>query len=429
VSRNIQAIRGMHDVLPPHTAQWQLLEQAFREIALGYGFEEIRLPIVEKTELFVRTIGEVTDIVEKEMYTFTDRNGDSLTLRPEGTAGCVRACIENGLVHNQSQRLWYTGPMFRHERPQKGRYRQFYQIGAEAYGMEGPEADVELILMTARLWRMLGIEGLRLEVNTLGSAAARAAYRGELVAYFEAHRDQLDDDSQRRLERNPLRILDSKDPRMQEVIAGAPSIADWLDGPAKDHFTALTTLLEDAGVPFVVNARLVRGLDYYEKTVFEWISDALGAQGTVCAGGRYDGLIAQLGGRPTPAAGFALGMDRLVALLEQHDRAEHTQVPHFYLIAVGEEAERQSLLLAESLRDALPGVRIRVNCESGGFKGQFKRADRSGAMIALVLAEEEIARGEVGIKFLREERPQASVEKSVLVKYLQGLGIFNQQGH
>ena len=419
----------MHDVLPPQTSQWQRLEHAFREIALAYSYEEIRLPIVEKTELFVRTIGEVTDIVEKEMYTFTDRNGDSLTLRPEGTAGCVRACIENGLVHNQSQRLWYAGPMFRHERPQKGRYRQFYQIGAEAYGMEGPEVDVELILMTARLWRALGIEGLRLEVNTLGSAAARAAYRDELVAYLEARRDQLDDDSRRRLERNPLRILDSKEPRMQEIIAGAPSIAEWLDTAAKAHFTALTALLGDAGVPFVVNARLVRGLDYYEKTVFEWVSDDLGAQGTVCAGGRYDGLIAQLGGRPTPAAGFALGMDRVVALLEQDERVERARAPHVYLIAVGEGAERQSVLLAESLRDALPDVRIRVNCEGGGFKGQFKRADRSGATIALVLAEEEIARGEVGIKFLREERPQASVETTALVEYLRDLGIINQQGH
>jgi histidyl-tRNA synthetase len=419
----------MHDVLPQHTPCWQWLERVFSDVASGYGYEEIRLPIVEKTELFVRTIGEVTDIVEKEMYTFADRNGDSLTLRPEGTAGCVRACIENGLLHNQSQRLWYAGPMFRHERPQKGRYRQFYQIGAEAYGMAGPDIDVELILMSARLWRALGVRGLRLEINTLGTAAVRAAYRAELVAYLEARRDQLDEDSQRRLERNPLRILDSKNPAMQTVIAGAPRIADWLDETSQAHFAALTQLLADAGVACVVNPQLVRGLDYYEMTVFEWVSDELGAQGTVCAGGRYDGLIAQLGGRPTPAAGFALGMDRLIALLEQEACAMQSSLPHLYVVAVGAEAQRQSLLLSESIRDGLQNVRVKVNCEGGSFKSQFKRADKSGAFLALIVAEEETARGEVGVKFLRDDRPQLTVARDRLVAYLRDLEILKLNEH
>jgi histidyl-tRNA synthetase len=409
MAKNIQAIRGMHDVLPSQTPHWQYLEACVRDVLGRYGYQEIRMPIVESTELFKRSIGEVTDIVEKEMYTFEDRNGDSLTLRPEGTAGCVRAALEHGLLHNQTQRLWYQGPMFRHERPQKGRYRQFHQIGVEAFGMAGPDIDAELILITARLWKALGIDGLELQLNSLGTAEERAAYRQELVAYFERHHDALDEDSRRRLHSNPLRILDTKNPDMAELVAGAPVLADHLGEESRRHFEQLQALLEAAGVGFVVNPRLVRGLDYYSLTVFEWVTDQLGAQGTVCAGGRYDGLVAQLGGRPTPAVGFAMGVERLIALLEQDDRLPDGARADVYLVQMGEAARHEALVLAERLRDALPQLRLLTHCGEGGFKAQFKRADRSGARIALVLGEDELARGEIGIKHLRDELPQETV--------------------
>lgn len=419
MASRIQAIRGMHDILPQDTPRWRYLEDTFRRLAGAYGYEEIRMPLVEKTELFVRTIGEVTDIVEKEMYSFRDLNGDPLTLRPEGTAGCVRACIEHGLIHNQVQRFWYGGPMFRHERPQKGRYRQFFQLGVETYGMAGPELDAELILLTARLWRVLGVQGLRLELNSLGSLAARAAYRQHLVQYMSAREAQLDDDSKRRLQTNPLRILDSKNPAMQALIDEAPRLADCLDEASAIHFSGLCTLLDEAGIAYRVNPRLVRGLDYYEKTVFEWVSDHLGAQATVCAGGRYDGLVEQLGGRPTPAAGFAMGMERLLALLEGGgDSPVVPDAPHAYLVLAGEAALSRGMRLAEQLRDSLPALRLRVNCSGGSFKSQLKKADKSAARIALILGEDEIAQTAVTVKFLREARSQETLAQSELVNYL-----------
>jgi histidyl-tRNA synthetase len=398
----IQAVRGMNDILPEQAGYWQWLEDNVRNVLTQYGYTEIRLPIVEKTELFLRTLGEVTDIVEKEMYTFADRNGDSLTLRPEGTAGCVRAAIENGLLHNQVQRLWYKGPMFRHERPQQGRYRQFYQVGAETFGMAGPDIDAELILVTARLWRMLGVyDNLVLHLNSLGTAQARAAYRKKLVTYFSAHSAQLDEDSTRRLQANPLRILDSKNPQMQTLIAGAPQLLDHLDDESRAHFSRLCAVLDASGVAYVVNPRLVRGLDYYGKTVFEWVTTRLGAQGTVCAGGRYDVLVEELGGKPTPAAGFAMGVERLVTLLMETGVTPPVIAPHAYMIVAGEGAEQQAMALAETLRDGIPHLRLTVNCGGGSFKSQFKKADKSGARYALLLGEDEMARGEIGIKPLR----------------------------
>ncbi|MBK8163052.1 MAG: histidine--tRNA ligase [Gammaproteobacteria bacterium] len=418
MSKGIQAIRGMHDVLPEAAPAWQALEHVLRALAQGYGYEEIRVPLLEKTELFVRTIGEVTDIVEKEMYTFTDLSGESLSLRPEGTAGCVRACIENGLLHNQTRRLWYLGPMFRHERPQKGRYRQFHQWGVEAYGFAGPDIDAELILLSARLWRTLGIDGVRLQINSLGTVAARATYRQALVDYLSRHHDRLDEDSRRRLHTNPLRILDSKNPELRALLDAAPALGDYLDAESKDHFAGLRALLDAAGLAYEVNPRLVRGLDYYEKTVFEWVTDRLGAQGTVCAGGRYDRLIEQLGGRPTQAAGFALGIERLLALLEEDAGTSAVQSAHAYLIAVGESAERAAPGFAEALRDELPALRLCVNCGGGNFKSQFRRADKSGARVALILCEDELKGGVVGVKFLRDETPQEFVPRSELARRL-----------
>ncbi|MCB1921141.1 MAG: histidine--tRNA ligase [Candidatus Competibacteraceae bacterium] len=406
MTKQFQAIRGMNDILPAESAHWQLLETITREVLTAYGYQEIRLPLVEKTELFARSIGEVTDIVEKEMYTFDDRNGESLTLRPEGTAGCVRACIEHGLLHNQMQRLWYAGPMFRYEKPQKGRYRQFHQIGAEAYGMAGPDIDAELIALTARLWRRLGIREVTLQLNSLGSSAARAAYREQLVAYFTVRQGELDEDSQRRLRTNPLRILDSKHPTMQAVIAEAPSLLDHLDAESRIHFEALQGLLDTAGIAYEINPRLVRGLDYYSQTVFEWVTDTLGAQGTICAGGRYDGLIEQLGGQAVPGIGFAMGLERLVAMLMAAGQAGADPAPHAYLIAVGDTAQRAALALAERLRDALPALRLRMNCGGGGFKAQFRRADHSGARFALILGEDEVNAGALAIKPLRESRSE-----------------------
>ncbi|MGE3480818.1 MAG: histidine--tRNA ligase [Gammaproteobacteria bacterium] len=418
MSKGIQAIRGMHDVLPEAAPAWQALEHALRALAQGYGYEEIRVPLLEKTELFVRTIGEVTDIVEKEMYTFTDLSGESLSLRPEGTAGCVRACIENGLLHNQTRRLWYLGPMFRHERPQKGRYRQFHQWGVEAYGFAGPDIDAELILLSARLWRTLGIDGVRLQINSLGTTAARAEYRQALVEYLSRHHERLDGDSRRRLHTNPLRILDSKNPELRDLLDAAPALGDHLDAESRDHFAGLRALLDAASLAYEVNPRLVRGLDYYEKTVFEWVTDRLGAQGTVCAGGRYDRLIEQLGGRPTQAAGFALGIERLLALLEEGASPAAAQAPHAYLIAVGAVAECAAPGFAEALRDELGALRLCVNCGGGNFKAQFRRADKSGARVALILGEDELKGGVVGVKFLRDERPQEFVPRSELARRL-----------
>jgi histidyl-tRNA synthetase len=410
VTVKIQAIRGMHDVLPDQTPSWQHVEAILRSVLAAYGYAEIRLPLVEQTELFRRSIGEVTDIVEKEMYTFDDRNGDSLTLRPEGTAGCLRACLEHGLLHNQTQRLWYMGSMFRHERPQKGRYRQFHQLGVEAYGMPGPDIDVELIMLGRRLWRQLGIEPkLRLEINSLGTADERLKYRQKLVAYMRGHIDRLDADSLRRLESNPLRILDSKNPELSAVINGAPLLAEELGDASARHFDAFRERLEDAGIAYVVNPRLVRGLDYYCLTVFEWTTEALGAQGTVCAGGRYDGLVQQLGGKDSAAVGFALGLERLIALLESHENLAAVGRPHAYLIAAGESAERRGLVLAEELRNALPELRLQLNCGGGSFKNQFKKADKSGAAVALILGDDEVQAHTVGVKPLRSDQDQRTV--------------------
>lgn len=417
MSKSIQAVRGMNDILPQQTPYWQLLEQTAQRVFEAYSFEEIRMPIVESTDLFKRTIGEVTDIVEKEMYTFEDRNGDSLTLRPEGTAGCVRAGIENGLLYNQIQRLWYKGPMFRHERPQKGRYRQFQQIGVECFGLAGPDVDAEMIMMTARLWRELGLSGLELQINTLGSAEARANYRDTLVEYMSAHADLLDEDSKRRLHSNPLRILDSKNPAMQAINDKAPKLIDYLDDESRQHFEQLCGYLDAAGINYVVNPRLVRGLDYYNRTVFEWVTDQLGAQGTVCAGGRFDGLVEQLGGHGTPALGFAMGIERLVSLLETTS-IKVDNLPHLYLVMLGDSATRAGLLLAEQLRDALPGLRLRSNCGGGNFKAQFKRADKSGATLALILGEDEVQQGVIGVKNLREDAPQQTLPQHELAAYL-----------
>ena len=419
VGKAVQAIRGMNDILPAESPRWQFVEAQFRQLMAGYGYQQIRLPIVEKTELFKRSIGEVTDIVEKEMYTFEDRNGDSLSLRPEGTAGCARACIQNGLLNQATQKLWYAGPMFRHERPQKGRYRQFYQLGVEVFGLSGPDIDAEMIVLTARLWQQLGLSGdVRLELNTLGTSEARRAYREVLVEYFTAHQDQLDEDSQRRLHSNPLRILDSKNPDMQSLIEAAPRLQDHLDSESAEHFARLCELLEAVGIEYRVNPRLVRGLDYYAKTVFEWVTDKLGAQGTVCAGGRFDGLVEQLGGKPTPAMGFALGMERLVALLDERPFDETPYRPHAYLLLAGSEAERAGLQLAERLRDASPMLRLQVHCGGGSMKSQMKKADRSGAAYALILGEEELAAQTVTVKDLRGDTPQQQVPHQELVTFL-----------
>ncbi len=419
MASRIQAIRGMHDVLPPESGLWQYLEDRVRGVLQSYGYAQIRMPIVEITELFKRSIGEVTDIVEKEMYTFEDRNGDSLTLRPEGTASCVRAGIEHGFLHNQSVRLWYQGPMFRHERPQKGRYRQFHQIGVETFGMRGPDIDLEVILLTRGIWQALGLEGLTLQLNTLGTPDERAAYREHLVAYLQDHAQSLDEDSRRRLEGNPLRVLDSKNSEMQQVIADAPSLMQFLGEESRRHFATVCSGLDDCGVAYVVNPRLVRGLDYYTLTVFEWVTDQLGAQGTVCAGGRYDGLVEQLGGRPTPAVGFALGVERVVTLLRDSAVEQELDPLHAYLVVAGDAAVRPALLLAERLRDRVPGLRLLTHCGGGGLKSQFKKADRSGAICALVVGEDELASGRIGVKALRRESAQQNLSEDELVAFLQ----------
>ena len=420
MSKHIQAIRGMHDILPERIAAWHCLEDSARQVLSAYGYAEIRTPLVEVTELFKRSIGEVTDIVEKEMYSFDDRNGDSLSLRPEGTASCVRAAIEHGLL-NQPQRLWYRGPMFRYERPQRGRYRQFHQIGVETFGLTGPDIDLEVILLTARLWRLLGFENFRLEINTLGDPDERLAYRERLVAYLAAHADRLDGDSLKRLHTNPLRVLDSKNPATQEIVAGAPTLAEHLGDATRSHFEAICRGLDQAGVAYRVNPRLVRGLDYYNRTVFEWITDDLGAQGTVCAGGRYDGLVEQLGGRATPAVGFAMGMERLVELMSL---AGDMPAPTLdaYLVAVGDQAQIAAPMLAERLRDAVPALRLVAHCGGGSFKSQFKKADKSGARFALVLGEAELERQVVGVKSLRAEAEQLELSWDQLAAFLADAG-------
>ena len=399
----------MNDILPDATPRWQYLETVTRTVLAAYGYREIRVPILEKTELFARSIGEITDIVEKEMYSFEDRNGESLTLRPEATAGMVRAGLTNGLLYNQVQRWWCAGPMFRHERPQKGRYRQFHQIDAEAYGLPGPDIDAELIVMLVRLWKHLGITHVELQINSLGTPAARVLYREKLLKYLRAHQHQLDEDSCRRLDTNPLRVLDSKNPGTRKLVEQAPSMLDHLDDESRAHFAELRGLLDTAGVSYVVNPRLVRGLDYYSRTVFEWVTTRLGAQDAICSGGRYDGLVAQLGGKPTPAIGFAMGMERLVALMEEEGAPAPDTAPHAYLVRVGAQAERAGLQLAEQLREALPQLRLIMDCSGGGFANQLKRADRSGARVALVLGEDEAKVKQVGFKPLRNSAEQVNL--------------------
>ncbi len=419
--KKLQAIRGMNDLLPTDSGLWQYLESTVADVVQSYGYQEMRFPMLEPTELFKRSIGEVTDIVEKEMYTFDDRNGDSVTLRPEGTASCVRACEQHGLLYNQTQRVWYQGPMFRYERPQKGRLRQFHQIGIETFGMSGPDIDAELLLMTARLWRELGIiDAVSLQLNTLGSSAARAAYRDALVAYLSERKDQLDEDSQRRLDSNPLRILDSKDANTQALLNGAPALHDYLDDESREHFDGLKAMLDAAGISYEVNPRLVRGLDYYSKTVFEWVTTRLGAQGTVCAGGRYDGLVEQLGGKPTPAVGFAMGVERLVLLLQELQVLPEglERSVDVYVVAMG-DVQPQAFALAEQIRNELPHLRVMSHCGGGNFKKQMKKADASGADVAVILGEDEVAQGQATLKYLREDRPQQTLAVEELLRALQ----------
>tara|TARA_R110002072_G_scaffold39236_1_gene112834 strand:+ start:4923 stop:6191 length:1269 start_codon:yes stop_codon:yes gene_type:complete len=413
----IQAIRGMHDILMQDTPRWQYLEESIGLILKQYAYQEIRLPIVEKTELFKRSIGDNTDIVAKEMYSFDDKNKTSLTLRPEGTAGCVRAGIEHGLFHNQTQRLWYIGPMFRHERPQKGRQRQFHQIGVEAFGFTGPDIDAEQILMCARIWKALNLRDISLEINSLGTSDSRANYRKILVDYFSSNKDKLDDDSLVRLEQNPLRILDSKNPDMRGLINESPTLDEHLDSESADHFAGLKEILDSAGIKYKVNPRLVRGLDYYGKTVFEWVTTQLGAQGTVCAGGRYDGLVEHHGASPTPAVGFAMGLERLQELVD-FSKMPDKQSPHVYLILSGKLATERGILLAEQLRDQLPHLRILSHCGGGSLKSQFKKADKSRAQLALVLAEDEIVQNQATIKFLRAETPQIVIKWPEIADFL-----------
>ena len=408
MSKAIQAIRGMNDCLPTETNVWQMVETVLRRVASNYGFAEIRMPIVESTALFKRSIGEVTDIVEKEMYSFDDRNGDSLTLRPEGTASCVRAGNQHGLLYNQEQRLWYMGPMFRHERPQKGRYRQFHQFGIEAFGIATPDIDAEIILLSARLWRELGInEFVTLEINSLGSNEERANYRDALVIYLNEKESLLDEDSKRRMLTNPLRVLDSKNPDVQAALVDAPKLSDYFGEETQLHFQQLTQRLDAADIKYVLNERLVRGLDYYNRTVFEWVTDSLGAQGTICAGGRYDGLVEQLGGKATPAFGFALGIERLVLMLTGLDKVNNVRPQvDAYMITLGEGADIRASGLAELWRDQVPDIRLQCHCGGGNMKKQMKRADKSGAQIALILGEDEITEQKITVKYLRGQQEQ-----------------------
>jgi histidyl-tRNA synthetase len=416
----------MNDILPTESPLWQYLERQMQSVLAQYGYREIRMPVVEPTELFARGVGEHTDIVEKEMYTFDDRNGDSLTLRPEGTAGCVRAALQHGLLHNQQQRLWYQGPMFRYERPQKGRYRQFYQIGVETFGMSGADIDVELILLSYRLFKKLGIaDAVVLNINTLGSSESRGRYRKALVDYLEGKKEQLDEDSQRRLYVNPMRILDSKSASTQKLLDDAPDFDDFIDEESKDHFEHLCALLDTVGVPYVVNPRLVRGLDYYTKTVFEWMTDALGAQGTVCAGGRYDGLIPMLGGKPCPGSGFAMGIERILLLLQELNAVpdEIYNTVDVFMVAAGDEAQSAAVSVSETVRDAIPEVRLQMNCGGGSFKSQMKKADKSGARFALIMGDQEVAQKIVQVKDLQGNNEQQSTSWSDVAEVLLKLGL------
>jgi len=419
MSNTIQAIRGMNDILPQDAALWEFFEDTVRDWLRAYGYMQLRTPIVESTDLFVRSIGEVTDIVEKEMYSFEDRlNGEQLTLRPEGTASCVRAVIQHNLLYNAPQRLWYMGPMFRHERPQKGRYRQFHQVGVESLGYDGPDMDAEHIVMTARLWKLLGLQEVALEINTLGSAEARAQYRKRLTNYFEQHAKLLDEDAKRRLHSNPLRILDSKNPAMQAMIEAAPCMADDLDQASLQHFEQLQAMLRAAGVPFRINTRLVRGLDYYNATVFEWGTTRLGAQGTLCAGGRFDSLIEQIGGKPTPACGYAMGVERLLALLQDQGFQPPAKTPHAYVVHVGELADKIAFTVAEQLHDA--GLGAVLHCGGGSFKSQMKKADASGARYAVIIGDDEAQAGQVSLKPLRDAGEQVRVNLNELADRLHG---------
>ncbi|EGQ9518548.1 histidine--tRNA ligase [Vibrio parahaemolyticus] len=418
MAKTIQAIRGMNDCLPTQSPLWQKLENTVKNVISAYGYNEVRMPIVEETNLFSRAVGEETDVVSKEMYTFDDRNGDSLTLRPEGTAGCVRSCIQNSLINRDEQRLWYMGPMFRHERPQKGRYRQFHQCGVEVFGLNGPDVDAELIMMTARLWRELGIDKhVRLELNSIGSQEDRADYRTALVAFLAQHIDVLDEDCKRRMHTNPLRVLDTKNPDIQAILGDAPRLSEYLGEESKAHFAGLCELLDAAGIEYTVNERLVRGLDYYNRTVFEWITESLGAQGTVCGGGRYDGLVEQLGGKPTPAVGFAMGLERLVLMLETLELTDVRRSVDVYVVTAGEGTMMAGMKLAEQLREAISGVRVMNHFGGGNFKKQFKRADKVGAVVALVLGENEVADNTVVLKDLvggeQETYRQAEVAEKI----------------
>lgn len=420
MAQTLQAVRGMNDILPPETFLWLKAENIFRKALLAHGYQEIRFPIVEKTELFKRSIGEVTDIVEKEMYTFTDRNEESLSLRPEGTACCVRAAQEHGLLHNQVQRLWYSGPFFRHERPQKGRYRQFHQFSAEVFGIATPDIDAELILMSAAILEKLGVKPfVKLQINSLGTPQSRIEYRKVLIDYLSAHEDKLDEESRHRLHKNPLRILDSKNPDMKNLIANAPKLMNHLDQESLEHFENLQNYLKRAGVEFEVNPCLVRGLDYYTKTVFEWVTDKLGAQGTVCAGGRYDGLVQQLGGKPTPAVGFSFGMERTILLMQQSEKKHKTECGlHVYLITDGEASFPAGLKTANYLRSKVPGLRLMLHCGGGSLKNQFKKADKSGAQYAIIIGEHELKTRSLSLKNLREEWPQQTLYQDELAEYL-----------
>lgn len=409
----------MKDLLPADSPAWQYLEACITEVLQSYGYQEIRFPIIEQTDLFKRGIGEATDIVEKEMYTFEDRDGDMLTLRPEGTASCVRACEQHQLLFDRgtlTQKLWYTGPMFRHEKPQMGRLRQFHQFGVEAFGYAGPDIDAELLIMTARLWRQLGIlDSVSLQLNSLGNAESRKAHREALVAYFEDNKSQLDEDSLRRLKTNPLRIFDSKVEQTQALLPAAPKLEAFLDDESKAHFSELCATLDAVGVKYEVNPTLVRGLDYYSKTVFEWVTDKLGAQGTICGGGRYDGLVSQLGGRPTPAIGFGMGVERLILLLQELDVVpeEIYRTLDVYVVAMG-NTQHEAFVLAEKVREELPGIRVQLHCGGGSFRSQMKKADKSGASIALIIGEDEVANAEVGVKYLRDDREQITVKQDQL---------------
>lgn len=418
---SVQAVRGMNDLLPADTALWQQAEKVLRETTAAFGYSEVRMPLLEKTNLFCRAIGEVTDVVEKEMYTFEDRSGESLSLRPEGTAGCVRACLEHNLIYNQEQRLWYMGPMFRHERPQKGRYRQFHQLGVEVFGLNGPDIDAEIIMLSHALWEKFGIaDSLTLQLNTLGSSAERQIYRESLVQFLEAHFDDLDEDSRRRTHTNPLRVLDSKDEKTGAILQDAPKLADFLGPESRAHFDGLCQLLTDSGIKYELNNRLVRGLDYYNLTVFEWVTDALGAQGTVCGGGRYDGLVEQLGGAPTPAVGFGLGMERLVLLLSALNKLQAQRAVDIYVMGSGEGAASAQAKTAAFLRKALPHARIMNHCGGGNFKKQFRRADKLEAKAAVILGESELKDGTLTIKDLsNQDAPQQTLAPEAAVQALQ----------